>query len=114
MPRKTGRCRAPQNNSTMKSIRSLVLASLVWLLTSAGAAEAPVAQTTAGKVRGAVNDSAIAVFKGIPYGDDAAKHRFQPPVPPVSWDGVRDALAFGPMAPQGSRVAAGASEDCLK
>jgi para-nitrobenzyl esterase len=77
------------------------------------AAEAPVARTTAGQVRGAANGD-ISVFKGIPYGDDTAKHRFQAPVPPVPWEGVRDALAFGPMAPQGSRVVAGASEDCLK
>ena len=58
-----------------------------------------VATTTAGAVRGFV-DQGISVFKGIPYGDDTAKHRFQAPVPPVPWTGVRDALEFGPMAPQ--------------
>lgn len=78
------------------------------------ASEDPVARTTAGQVRGLVNDGGIRVFKCIPYGDDTAKHRFQPPVPPVPWTGVRDAKAFGPMAPQGSRVTPGASEDCLK
>ncbi|MDB6114801.1 MAG: hypothetical protein JWQ62_1746 [Lacunisphaera sp.] len=72
-----------------------------------------VANTTAGAVRGSL-DQNINIFKGIPYGDDTAKHRFQPPVPPVPWTGAREAREFGPMAPQGSRAVTGASEDCLK
>jgi para-nitrobenzyl esterase len=60
---------------------------------------APIATTTSGKVRGFL-DSGVNVFKGIPYGDDTSKRRFQPPVKPVAWTGVRDALAFGPQAPQ--------------
>ena len=73
----------------------------------------PVATTTAGQVRGSV-DQGIRAFKGIPYGGDTALRRFQASVPPAPWAGVRDALAFGPMAPQGSRVTAGVSEDCLR
>lgn len=73
---------------------------------------APVATTTAGKVRGYI-DQGINSFKGIPYGDDTSKHRFQPPVPPPSWADVRDALKFGPMAPQGARASTTSSEDCL-
>jgi para-nitrobenzyl esterase len=35
-------------------------------------------------------------FLGVPY---AAANRFEAPVPVEPWDGVRDALAFGPTAP---------------
>src|SRR6185369_12799508 len=49
------------------------------------------------------------------------KNRFMPPVKPAAWTGTRDALAFGPTAPQGGNnsgtTAAGSpaqqSEDCL-
>src|SRR4029077_2124827 len=79
-----------------------------------------IAETTYGKVRGTVSGD-INIFKGIPYGGNTGgKNRFMPPVKPVAWTGVRDALAFGPTAPQtvGERRGAAAgrpaeSEDCL-
>ena len=64
--------------------------------------------------------TASTVFKGIPYGGTTAgKNRFMPPTKPSAWTGVRDALAYGPSAPQVSangRGPAGSpeeSEDCL-
>jgi len=114
------------------SVSSLVrrwLAGAIWLVfivrpAIAEPAETPIVGTSAGQIRGFV-DHGIAVFKGIPYGDDTAKHRFQAPVPPLPWQGIRDCLEFGPMAPQpqpsrqhtdlfplpaeGTRI----SEDCL-
>ena len=66
----------------------------------ASQSDSPVAATTYGKVRG-YTDNDINVFKGIPYGDNTAKRRFQPPVPPVPWSGIKDATEFGPIAPQG-------------
>lgn len=86
-----------------------------------------VAETTYGRVRGA-DVNGIKVFKGIPYGaSTTGKNRFMPPVAPPKWSGVRDAIAYGPSAPQsepGTRRAASAiavaaaglpaeSEECL-
>src|ERR1017187_5977393 len=60
---------------------------------------APVATTTAGKIGGVVEDG-INTFKGVPYGGDTAKTRFQAPVAPDKWTGVKDCSAFTTMAPQ--------------
>ena len=59
----------------------------------------PIATTNTGKIRGVI-DHGIATFKGIPYGEDTSKHRFQPSISPAAWDGVRDCFDFGPIAPQ--------------
>jgi para-nitrobenzyl esterase len=75
-----------------------------------------VADTAAGRVRGAAVGG-VNVFKGIPYGGSTGgANRFMLPPAPTPWTGVRDALAFGPSAPQDrpsrSRPA-DQSEDCL-
>ncbi len=57
-------------------------------------------ETAYGRIRG-VDAAGIKVFKGIPYGaSTAGSNRFMPPVAPAKWTGVRDALAYGPSAPQ--------------
>ncbi|MGE3073646.1 MAG: carboxylesterase/lipase family protein [Dehalococcoidia bacterium] len=81
-------------------------------------------QTASGSVRGEFNDG-IHAFRGIPYAaSTAGANRFMPPRPTEAWSGVRESIAFGPIAPQrsgGSRMGATAidladgteSEDCL-
>jgi para-nitrobenzyl esterase len=93
-----------------------------WLkLVAAADPEYAIAETSTGKVRGLVVDG-IKVFKGIRYGaPTSGTNRFMPPAKPASWTGTRDALAFGPTAPQSrdnsGTTAAGSpaeqSEDCL-
>ena len=59
------------------------------------AADYPVVETQAGKLRGYVwNDTFI--FKGIKYAD--AK-RFRRPEPVQPWDGIKDAQSYGMVCP---------------
>ncbi|HEY0431633.1 MAG TPA: carboxylesterase family protein, partial [Pyrinomonadaceae bacterium] len=74
--------------------------------------DSPIASTSSGKVRGYL-DNGINVFKGIRYGADTTNRRFMPPAPPAPWFDVRDALAYGPSAPQPSRATDKPNEDCL-
>jgi para-nitrobenzyl esterase len=93
-----------------------------WLkFVSAADLENAIGDTSTGKIRGVVVDG-IKVFKGIPYGaPTSGRNRFMPPVKPAAWTGTRDALAFGPTAPQNrdnsGTTAAGSpaqqNEDCL-
>ena len=81
--------------------------------------DATVVKTTAGAVRGA-RDGGIEIFKGIPYAaPPVGPLRFRRPAPAAPWDGVRDALEFGPSCPQPPERPEGwapepsLSEDCL-
>lgn len=74
-------------------------------LTNAFAADAKgapggVVQTTAGKVRGLVQNG-VHAFKGVPYGaSTAGAGRFLPPAKPQPWSNVREAFELGPRATQ--------------
>ena len=71
----------------------------------------PIARLRSGKVAGQT-EHGIHAFRGIPYGGDTAARRFQHALPETPWRGVRDALDYGPSAPQSGAEAPG-SEDCL-
>jgi para-nitrobenzyl esterase len=88
-------------------------------LASARAQESgPIAETASGRVRGVVREG-VNVFKAIPYGaPTSGKNRFMLARDPEPWTSVRDALRYGPSAPQGDgrTIPAGIapmSEDCL-
>jgi para-nitrobenzyl esterase len=82
----------------------------------------PVAETRRGKLRGSFS-SGVAAFKGIPFAAPPfGPNRLRPPAPVEPWDGMRDALAFGPKSPQMPyppgiaevlQELVGAGEDCL-
>lgn len=83
-----------------------------------------VIEIAGGKLRGA-RENAIHSFKGISYGaPTSGERRFLAPAPPPSWTGIKDALEFGPRAPQRDEKIRAANawirdtrpvgEDCLK
>ncbi|MCK9492887.1 MAG: carboxylesterase family protein [Acholeplasmataceae bacterium] len=81
--------------------------------------DAPVIQTSSGQVRGKLVGN-VSVFKGIPYAaPPVGEYRWRPPQPVIPWEGIRDALAFGPDCAQGGwgtapgTIREGSSEDCL-
>src|SRR6185436_7538132 len=103
---------APSRRDFLKQA-SLVLVSSGLGLERAWAAEtSPVtAETSLGTIRG-VDNGGIKTFKGVPYGANTmGRNRFMPPVDPPKWTGVRDALDWGPSAPQREPGARGATSD---
>jgi para-nitrobenzyl esterase len=59
-----------------------------------------IVSTSAGKVEG-IERGGVARFRGIPFAaPPVGQRRFRPPAPVEPWSGVRDASAFGAMAPQ--------------
>ncbi len=64
----------------------------------------PIVETKSGKIKGYTSDG-LQIFKGIPYADPPiGALRFSPPIQREPWDGVRDAMEFGPYASQGYSV----------
>ncbi|WP_243076791.1 carboxylesterase/lipase family protein [Microbacterium sp. SS28] len=62
--------------------------------------DAAVVTVSTGEVRG-TREGAVDRYLGIPYAAPPfGDRRFAPPQPPDVWEGVRDAAAFGPTAPQ--------------
>ncbi len=81
-----------------------------------------VAETLQGKLRGRC-ENGVTTFKGVPFAAPPfGANRQQPPRPVEAWDGVHDALAFGPKPPQtpyppaiaeGFAELVGPGENCL-
>jgi para-nitrobenzyl esterase len=59
----------------------------------------PIAKTRYGLISGTLEDG-IKVFRSVPYGADTSPVRFQAPLPPNPWTGVKACDAFTTRAPQ--------------
>ncbi|MCU1444944.1 MAG: carboxylesterase [Cryobacterium sp.] len=58
-------------------------------------------RVTGGLVRGSRPDAGVQTWRGIPYAaPPVGQLRFRAPQPVIPWTGVRDASAYGPVAPQ--------------
>ncbi|MFG1646278.1 carboxylesterase/lipase family protein [Amycolatopsis sp. NPDC049252] len=63
-------------------------------------ASRPEARTPAGTLRGS-REAGLAVFRGIPFAEPpVGALRFAAPQPVRAWDGVREAVSYGPPPPQ--------------
>lgn len=80
-----------------------------------------IVESTYGKLRGEQIDG-VCVWKGIPFAKPpVGPLRFRAPELPESWEGVRDATSFSPVAPQSQREimeffgndVSNVNEDCL-
>jgi para-nitrobenzyl esterase len=71
----------------------------------------PLVRLTSGSVRGRT-ENGLAVFRGIPFArPPVGALRLAPPMPVEPWDGVREAVAFGPPPPQSHVMGAPAARD---
>lgn len=78
-----------------------------------------IVQLDNGKIRGTIEND-VSVFKGIPFAaPPVGSLRWRPPQPLKNWEGIRDAITFGPNCAQAGwgtangKIADGSSEDCL-
>ncbi|MGH9712901.1 MAG: carboxylesterase/lipase family protein [Candidatus Acidiferrales bacterium] len=107
----------------MRSFSAAALPFALVLLTSCGGGAPPppacvntstIACTQSGQVRGVIEGN-LRAFRGIPYAAPPVGNlRWKPPAQPLSWQGIRDASAFGNVCPQiNFQNQLVGSEDCL-
>jgi para-nitrobenzyl esterase len=102
MSKQTGTGAGVSRRSVLKY--STLAGVAAWAGPALAAGTPPVVETAAGRVRG-TEVAGVRAFKGIPYGaPTGSAARFKAPRPAPAWSGIRDALAYGHAAPQGSSM----------
>lgn len=95
--------------------RFLANSALACVATGYGFAASPTVdvKTPLGVVRGERMEG-VRLFRGVPFAQPpVGELRFRPPLEPMPWSGVRNALQFAPAAVQPNGDAKEQSEDCL-
>jgi para-nitrobenzyl esterase len=92
----------------------LIVAALALMIAATGIAQQPApVKVEQGLLQGTLEDG-LAVYRGIPFAaPPIGDLRWRAPQPPANWEGVRQALKFGPPPVQAWGPPAGKSEDCL-
>lgn len=111
--------------STRTRTRSLIATGLAVAATATALVASPpasavprptdpgVVRVDSGWLRGSVADDHV-TYSGIPYAaPPVGERRWQPPLRPRSWPGVRDATAPSPLCPQFTIAGEVGQEDCL-
>ena len=94
-------------------LRHLVFAAVAVLLMGCKDRPAGQVKVEGGWIQGEVLDG-MTVYKGIPFAaPPVGELRWKAPQPVIPWDGVRDALEFGPSPYANMPFPQGQSEDCL-
>ena len=102
-----------ETNMKMYQGISLCAAMAILAATAAMAQQPAPVEVAGGWVQG-TSENGLAVYRGIPFAaPPVGDLRWRAPQPAAKWDGVRQAVKFGPRPIQGSRSGAGMSEDCL-
>src|SRR4051794_36590862 len=82
-----------------------------WRSIAMSSTTGPQVRLPAGSVRGLMEDG-LAVFRGVPFArPPVGDLRLAAPEPVEPWEGVRDALAFGPSPPQSTLMGRAAAPD---
>jgi para-nitrobenzyl esterase len=91
----------------------LILATIVFTVSSCTNKQPGVVKTTGGLVQGTVEGS-LMVFKGIPFAaPPVGELRWRAPQPVEKWEGIKQTTQFAPAPMQGGNPPSGKSEDCL-
>lgn len=92
---------------SLSRLRGILPPLLSLILSLPPAASQSVITTSQGRLRGQLTPmpsdllGPVVQYLGVPYArPPTGERRFQPPEPPLSWPGVRNATQFSPVCPQ--------------
>lgn len=104
----------------LSNLRNCLVVSSLVIAAAQGAPSVPRVKTANGVVEGSISSSGIRIFRGLPFAaPPVGELRWKAPQPVKNWEGVRQAVEFGPACMQRPIFgdmefrSKGMSEDCL-
>ncbi|MEO7992054.1 MAG: carboxylesterase family protein, partial [Chryseolinea sp.] len=97
----------------MKIQTYLIVMVALFIATKTIAQQPTTVKVDEGLLQG-VNKNNLSIYKGIPFAaPPVGDLRWRAPQPAEKWEGIKQALEFGPAPMQGGNPSAGKNEDCL-